>query len=182
VQDLTKLFGWRVIMRGVFEPFLAIGLLAATLSSADAQAPGNTVLPALDNPAASHLHYKTGGYFYGDDCGGNAIAIAVPSAQRVSPGVILSGRAGSTLGRVLNCDDRRHALPSYRDAFEGTPGQAYRWRNPNGAVAGEIMSTSRFQNKDRACIGFMAVTNLGQSISTTGGTACREADGNWHMQ
>jgi surface antigen len=160
-------------MRGISKPALVASLLVSTPVGAWAQAPGNIT--------AAGLQYPTGSFFYGEDCGGNAIATRAP--LKAGPaGVILSGATGTALIRALNCDDRRHALPSYQQAFEGTLGQSYRWRNPNGAVTGDVMATDRFQNAGLACISFVAMTNLGQSLSTTGGTACRQPDGNWHLR
>src|SRR5579872_598372 len=92
------------------------------------------------------LRYQPGAFFYGNDCGGNSQAVSAARQRRVFPagGVILAGMAGHAIAAALNCDDRRQALTSYRDAFEGQTGQAYGWRNSNGGSAGSITPVRQY--------------------------------------
>jgi surface antigen len=97
--------------------------------------------------------------------------------------VILAGAAGRLIALDLNCDDRRHALTSYRDAFEGRIGQRYDWRNENGGGAGSITPVRQYSSGGVAGRGFRAETAIiSQQPTSREGTACRQRDGNWHTQ
>ena len=135
-------------LRGRLILFLAASLAApvqgALATPADAtSAPAAIVSPAVydlaavEQPAPANARYQTGAYFYGNDCGGNSVPTARAQRTNAPGGVILNGLAGRQIAQVLNCDDRRNALSSYRDAFQGKVGQAYSWRNPNGGASGD---------------------------------------------
>lgn len=165
---------------------LAASVLAAS-GAALAQPPSDTAGPArygagVSEPPLSNLNYQTGAYFYGNDCGGNSVMTSAPVRANRPGGVILSGAAGQDLAYVLNCDDRRNALASYRDAFQGAIGRAYVWRNPNGAANGHVVAMRRYQNGTDLCTNFRATATVNQSAANSTGTACRLQDGNWHMQ
>jgi surface antigen len=160
------------------------GALATPADAIDA--PAAIVSPAVydfaatEQSAAATARYQTGAYFYGNDCGGNSVLSARARRTNAPGGVILNGDAGRQIAQMLNCDDRRSALPSYRDAFQGKLGQAYSWRNPNGGASGDITAVRRYQDGAASCTSFRATATVNQQTTGNQGTACRQPDGNWH--
>jgi surface antigen len=172
--------------------FLLAALLAASAQGALAAPADATNVPAaivspavydfaaVEQPVPANGRYETGAYFYGNDCGGNSVLTAQAQRTNAPGGVILNGIAGRQIALVLNCDDRRSALSSYRDAFQGKVGQAYSWRNPNGGASGDITALRRYQDGAASCTSFRATAIVSQQASSSQGTACRRPDGNWH--
>jgi len=171
---------------------LAVSFLGPTIA-ASAAPPVDTsgglavVSPAYEasveeSSSSSNLRYPIGAFFYGNDCGGNSKMTSQPARTNMPGGVILSGAAGYEIAQTLNCDDRRNAMASYRDAFQGKIGKPYAWRNPNGGANGNIMAISRYGEGGYTCIKFRAVATISQILSNSSGTACREQDGNWHTR
>jgi len=164
-----------------------IAALAATQGVAQAapDSPAMVVSPAMGMeapPLPAGARYATGAYFYGADCGGSSV-MTVRAARSTRPGgVILAGKGGQQIAHLLNCDDRRNALASYRDAFQGEVGQAYSWRNPNGGAMGTVTPTGRRQVAGALCTLYRAVQVVESFASTSNGNACREQDGNWYTQ
>jgi surface antigen len=143
--------------------------------------------------------YERGTYFYGSDCNGNAVAGTIVGAvaggaignqfghgsDRAAAtvgGVILGGLAGNAIASNMNCNDRRYALTSYRDGFEGRIGHRYTWRNDNSRNYGSFIPTREYARNGNTCRDFTeAGTDNGHAYNRRG-TACRWDDGNWHLE
>ncbi|NIJ47935.1 RT0821/Lpp0805 family surface protein [Rhizomicrobium electricum] len=147
------------------------------------------------DPYRRDVGYKQGAYYYGRDCSNNAAAGALlgavvggligNSAGRgnggaVVGGVILGGLVGNTIASNMNCDDRRVAMASYGQGFNGRVGQRHRWRAPDGQSYGSFTPTREYSRNGNVCRDFReAGYSNGQSYNRTG-TACRHNDGNWY--
>jgi len=146
-----------------------------------ATAPSNTN-PDLAG-VTTNFRYQTGAYFYGADCGGNSLMTSkIGRPRNAKSGVILSGGSGRGIEEILNCGDRRHALASYREAFEGNVGQPYNWLDPDNAATGTVTALGKYRRDGFECVSFGAVTMVAPPLSSSTGTACRLQDGNWHTQ
>lgn len=184
--------GWNATRGRTISPsctlLLAISLLMASgvaRAAVPGESPAGAAFYASEThkpPPSTDLRYRTGAYFYGEDCGGNSAMITAPPRTSLPAGVILSGTAAHEMAGILNCDDRRNALVSYRDAFQGKIGQPYSWRNPNDGDSGNVTAARRYQDSGAHCTYFRAVATVSGSTSNLDGTACRQADGNWHTR
>lgn len=143
--------------------------------------------------------YDRGAYYYGNDCAGNnatgtvlgAVAGGVIGNQfghgggrtaATVGGVILGGIVGNSISRDLNCNDRRYAMSSYGQGFEGRIGQHYDWRNNEGGDYGSFTPTREYSRGGLICRDFQDVSySNGRQYARTG-TACRQNDGNWYLQ
>ncbi len=142
--------------------------------------------------------YARGTYYYGNDCGTNAafgtIAGAVAggvignqfgrgngrTAATVG-GVILGGVAGNAIASNMDCNDRRYALVSYRDGFEGRIGHRYRWRNDNSGSYGSFTPVREYSRNGNTCREFKDTSYRSGHRYDRSGTACRHNDGNWYL-
>lgn len=97
------------------------------------------------------------------------------------PGLILGGATGALIGGDMNCDDRRQAMSVYRDALEGPLGQIHDWRNGNGGGNGSMTTLRRYARDGFSCRSLRETTLVGIKLVSRTGTACRQADGNWHF-
>ena len=133
---------------------------------------------------SADLSYQPGAYFYGNDCGGNSSMGAAKTAPRrgAPSGIILGGAMGSAIAHDMNCDDRRQAMSIYRDSLEGRIGQQYDWRNSEGGDSGSITPVRQYVSGGYACRDFKVITSSNLQSASRNGTACRQADGNWHTQ
>lgn len=147
------------------------------------------------DPYRHEVRYERGAYYYGSDCGNNAAAGTVLGAVAgglignaagrgnggaVVGGVILGGLAGNSIARNMNCDDRRVAMTSYSEGFDGRVGQRRNWRSNDGRNYGSFTPTREYSRDGNTCREFReAGYNNSHSYSRTG-TACRHNDGNWY--
>ena len=139
--------------------------------------------------------YERGAYYYGNDCGNNAVAGTVLGALAgglignaagrgnggaVMGGVILGGLAGNTIASNMNCDDRRVAMSSYSQGFDGRVGQRHNWRNDDGRSYGSFTPTREFSRDGNTCRDFREAGYSNSHSYSRTGTACRHNDGNWY--
>jgi surface antigen len=141
--------------------------------------------------------YERGAYFYGSDCtGNNAVgtvlgaitggligsAVSHGNGGAVMGGVILGGLAGNSISSNMNCSDRRYAMNSYSQGFEGRIGHRYNWRNNDSRSYGSFTPTREYSRNGNTCRDFREVGyGNGHDYNRTG-TACRQNDGNWYME
>jgi len=143
--------------------------------------------------------YERGAYYYGSDCGDNAAAGTVLGAviggvvgnqfgrgdgrtAATVGGVIVGGIAGNAIASDMDCNDRHYAMSSYHDGFEGRIGQRYNWRNDHSRNYGSFTPTREYSRDGYTCRDFQDVTYRDGHEYDRSGTACRENDGNWHME
>jgi surface antigen len=147
------------------------------------------------DPYRHETRYDRGAYYYGSDCGSNnatgtvlgAIAggLIGSAASRgnggaVVGGVILGGLAGNAISSNMNCDDRRTAMSSYSQGFEGRIGERHNWRNRDGRSYGSFTPTREFTRDGNTCRDYReAGFGNGQRYNRSS-TACRHNDGNWY--
>jgi len=139
--------------------------------------------------------YDRGAYYYGRDCSGNTAAGTVLGAiaggliggaashgngGAVVGGVILGGLAGNSIASNMNCDDRRYAMTSYSQGFEGRIGHRYSWRNRDGGSYGSFTPTREFSRDGDTCREFRESGYSNRHSYNRTGTACRHNDGNWY--
>lgn len=146
------------------------------------------------DPYRHDTGYERGAYYYGSDCGNNAVAGTVLGAVAggligsgvsrgnggaVVGGVILGGLAGNSIAKNMNCDDRRSAMSSYSQGFEGRIGQRHNWRGSNGGY-GNFTPTREYSRDGNVCRDFRESGYGNGNSYNRRGTACRHNDGNWY--
>ena len=148
------------------------------------------------DPYRHETRYERGAYYYGSDCNdinapgtvlgaitGGLIGSAVSHGNggAVMGGVILGGLAGNSISSNMNCNDRRYAMTSYRDGFEGRIGERHNWRNANGSSYGTFTPVREFSRDGNTCRDYRdSGYGNGRSYNRSG-TACRHNDGNWYL-
>ncbi len=159
---------------------LAAALLAAASASIAMAQSAASSDPATKPPIQSQsLAYRQGAFYFGDDCGGNAV-MGERMTGKATPGLILGGAAGERIGAEMNCDDRRQAMSVYRDGLEGPLGQTHNWRNSNGGGNGSMTPLRQFVRDGFSCRDFQEKVFVGTRLVSRSATACRQSDGNWH--
>jgi surface antigen len=146
-------------------------------------------------PYRHEARYDRGAYYYGNDCGNNAATGTVLGAiagglignaagrgngGAVIGGVILGGLAGNAIASDMNCDDRRVAMSSYSQGFDGRVGQRHNWRNDDGRSYGSFTPTREFSRDGNTCRDFREAGYSNSRSYNRTGTACRHNDGNWY--
>jgi len=146
-------------------------------------------------PYRHETRYDRGAYYYGSDCGNNNAAGTVLGAiaggliggsvshgngGAVLGGVILGGLAGNSISSNLNCDDRRYAMTSYSEGFDGRIGERHNWRNRDGGHYGTFTPTREYNRGGNVCRDFRETGYSNRRSYNRTGTACRHNDGNWY--
>jgi len=158
---------------------MANAIAAVGSDAAFSQTTDFNLTPTATAPVpADGLQYRPGAFYYGD-CGGNSL-MQVPSHIKAPPGLILGGTTGVQIGQDMNCDDRRQAMSVYRDGLEGPLGQTHNWHNDNGGGNGSMTPLRQYARGGFYCRDFLEKTLVGMQLVSRSGTACRQADGNWH--
>jgi surface antigen len=147
------------------------------------------------DPYRHPTRYQRGAYYYGSDCGNNTAAGTVMGAiagglignaashgngGAVMGGVILGGLAGNAISSNMNCNDRRYAMSSYSQGFEGRIGHRHNWRNRSGGSYGSFMPTREFSRDGYTCRDFRETGYSNRRSYSRNSTACRHTDGNWY--
>lgn len=147
------------------------------------------------DPYRHETRYERGAFYYGNDCSNNAAAGTVLGAVAgglignaaghgnggaVIGGVILGGLAGNSIASNMNCDDRRYAMTSYGEGFEGRIGERHNWRNHDGGNYGSFTPTREFSRDGNICRDFRESGYSNRHSYSRTGTACRHNDGNWY--
>jgi surface antigen len=142
------------------------------------------------------VRYDRGAYYYGSDCSDNnapgtvlgaitggliGSAVSHGNGGAVVGGVILGGLAGNSISRDMNCGDRRLALTSYGEGFDGRIGTSYRWRNSNDSSYGSFTPVREYSRDGSTCRDFRDVGYDNGHDYNRSGTACRHNDGNWYL-
>jgi len=142
-------------------------------------------------------HYNRGAYYYGSDCNNNAAtgtilgAIAgglIGSAAShgdggaVVGGVIVGGLAGNAISSGMNCNDRRYAMVSYGEGFDGRIGNHYHWQNRGDGSYGSFTPVRQFSRDGETCRDYREAGRSDGHSYNRSGTACRHDDGNWYLQ
>jgi surface antigen len=96
-------------------------------------------------------------------------------------GVILGGLAGNSIAHDMNCGDRRLALGSYGEGFEGRIGTRYRWHSSDGSNYGSFTPIREYSRDGSTCRDFRDVGHGNGHDYDRSGTACRHVDGNWYL-
>lgn len=142
-------------------------------------------------------HYDRGANYYGNDCNGDTATGTVLGAiagglignaashgngGAVVGGVILGGLAGNAISSGMNCNDRRYAMVSYRQGFDGRIGRRYDWRNRNDNSYGSFTPIREYSRGGEMCRDYRESGRSGGHNYNRSGTACRHGDGNWYLQ
>ena len=143
------------------------------------------------------VHYDRGANYYGRDCENNSGAGTVLGAiaggliggavshgngGAVVGGVILGGLAGNSISSDMNCNDRRYAMVSYSQGFEGRIGHRYDWSNDDGSSHGSFTPTREYSRDGNTCRDFREAGHGNGHDYNRNGTACRHSDGNWYTE
>ena len=72
-------------------------------------------------------------------------------------------------------------LSTYLRGLEMPRGHVYRWSNKRRSRSGHFRITWDFPVNGSICKDFEAENHINGHRSVHQGTACREADGNWHF-
>ena len=141
--------------------------------------------------------YDRGASYYGSDCNDNATTGTVLGAiaggliggaashgngGAVVGGVILGGLAGNAISSGMNCNDRRYAMASYRQGFDGRIGRRHYWRNASDGSYGSFTPVRQFSRDGETCRDYRESGRSDGHDYNRSGTACRHGDGNWYLQ
>ena len=98
-------------------------------------------------------------------------------------GMIVGGLIGGAIGNRMDAADRREANRATYSALELAPsGTATRWHNPDSGNSGATTPTSTYQAQNgEYCREYEQTVTIGDETQSAYGTACRQADGNWHI-
>jgi surface antigen len=143
------------------------------------------------------VRYDRGAYYYGSDCNDNSAAGTVMGAiaggligsaashgngGAVAGGVILGGLAGNSISHNMGCDDRRSAMGTYSQGFEGRIGHRYGWRNGESRSYGNFTPVREYMRDGNTCRDYRESGYSNNRSYNRNGTACRHNDGNWYME
>ena len=116
-------------------------------------------------------------FYYGPDCPQeNASAGQVPDSL---DGIVLEGSSGQIFSRDIACADRPAAFRAFSQAFRGPVGNVYAWSKDRNR--GTFRITWEFQDHGAICRDFAQDHVIRGQRYLRQGTACLEADGNWHL-
>ena len=98
-------------------------------------------------------------------------------------GVTLGAFLGNEIGASMDKTDILMAQNARNYALENnkTNSQAA-WKNPDSGNSGVIYPTKTYSRGDQPCREFTQEINIGGTIQTGYGKACRMADGSWQLQ
>ena len=96
--------------------------------------------------------------------------------------MILGGIVGNSIAGDMNCNDRRYAMNSYRDGFDGRIGERHNWRNSDGRSYGSFTPVREYSRDGNTCRDFREAGRGNGRNYNHSGTACRHNDGNWYME
>jgi surface antigen len=116
-------------------------------------------------------------FYYGADCAAENKSAGSPTAD----GIVLEGGSGAVIASGIACADRPALFQALQLGFRGPVGDLYRWQGAAKANSGSIRSTWEFRNHDVVCRDFALDHMIGGHRYLRQGTACLEADGNWHL-
>ena len=112
------------------------------------------------------------GAFVGSQIGGGNGQLAA-----VAIGALLGGYLGGSIGQNMDELDRRRA----NDALETTPtGTSVAWNNPDTDINYKVTPTKTYENASGPCRNYTTEAVIDGRAEIVHGTACRQADGNWH--
>lgn len=146
------------------------------------------------DPYRRETRYDRGTHYYGKDCGNNATGTVIGAIAggllgnaagrgnggAVLGGVILGGLAGNAISSNMNCNDRRYAMTSYSQGFEGRIGERHDWRNRDGGTYGSFTPTREYARDGYTCREFREAGYSNRRSYSRTSTACRHSDGNWY--
>lgn len=135
---------------------------------------GFIVLLAATSGAQAEPHF-----YYGPDC---ALENSLPAHVTGAPaGVVLEGKSGQVIAHDIACADRPEAFRALARAFHAPLGNEYVWSNAGGTNRGVIRITWEFRDHGVTCRDFALDHTIDGHRYLRQGTACLEADGNWHL-
>jgi len=149
------------------------------------------------DPYRHETRYDRGAYYYGSDCNDNngtgtvlgaiaggliGSAASHGNGGAVVGGVILGGLAGNTISSGMNCGDRRLAMNSYGEGFDGRIGQRYSWRNADDRSYGNFTPVREYSRDGNTCRDYRESGYSNNRSYNRSGTACRHNDGNWYLE
>ena len=123
-------------------------------------------------------HAQSGPRFYfGAEC-------AVENAQGDHPaglvtGIVLEGEAGKFISANIACADRPAAFRAFARVLRGPNGREAAWVGKRSR--GTFRVTWEFFNNGARCRDFVQTVKARGGKRAGQGTACQQADGNWHL-
>ena len=115
--------------------------------------------------------------YYGADCARENTSEA--SQTHSANGITLEGQSGTIIALDITCQDRPALFRALLKGFQGPVGRIYRWKG--AARRGAIRITWEFRNDKVLCRDFAMDHVVAEHRRLRQGTACLEADGNWHL-
>ena len=98
-------------------------------------------------------------------------------------GVTLGAFLGNEIGASMDKTDILMAQNARNDALENNKINAQAvWKNPDSGNSGVIYPTKTYNLGDQPCREFTQEINIGGTIQTGYGKACRMADGSWQLK
>ena len=98
-------------------------------------------------------------------------------------GVTLGAFLGNEIGASMDQTDILMAQNARNLALENNKiNSQAAWKNPDSGNSGIIYPTKTYSRGDQPCREFTQEINIGGTIQTGYGNACRMADGSWQLQ
>ena len=98
-------------------------------------------------------------------------------------GVTLGAFLGNEIGASMDKTDILMAQNARNYALENNKVNSQAaWKNPDSGNSGVIYPTKTYSSGDQPCREFTQEINIGGTVQTGYGKACRMADGSWQLQ
>jgi len=111
---------------------------------------------------------------------GSTIGSGAGKTAAVIGGILLGGILGNVVGQSLDNADRAAYDRASQQAME--QGKRQSWKNTDNGHHGTITPTKRYTNDEgQSCRDYTQSIYVDGKRHTGHGTACREADGSWHI-
>lgn len=125
-------------------------------------------------------HAQSGPRFYfGTECLAENAKGDHPTGM--AAGIVLEGKAGKFISANIVCADRPAAFRAFARALQGPKGRQLTWSNKRRGSRGTFRATWEFFNNGERCRDFAQETQTHGRRQVAQGTACLQADGNWHL-
>lgn len=137
---------------------------------------GSALLLTGCNPTKQDIGTLVGagtGAFVGSQIGGGTGQLAA-----VAIGALLGGHLGGSVGRQMDELDRYKTNEALEHSRTGT---TTAWNNPDSGYHYEVTPTDTYERYGNPCRDYTTEAVIEGRPEVVHGTACRQADGTWHV-
>ena len=109
---------------------------------------------------------------------GSQIGSGTGQLAAVAIGALLGGYLGGTIGKNMDELDRYRSNQALETAPTGT---AVAWSNPDSGINYQVTPTRTYESASGPCRDYTTEAVIDGRAEVVHGTACRQADGSWHV-